>query len=65
MRDRMTYGGGSYIMLIKAITEANPECKENDDEGNGYTSNPTCMETYSPQGSYKCVETQELERDSS
>jgi hypothetical protein len=58
-----TYRCRRFIILVKAITAANPEPGENRREADYTESNPTCFNTYSPQGGYKCVDGKDLERD--
>ena len=57
----ITYGCGRFIILMKVITEANPESSVNTSEGDQSKSKPTCLNTYSPQSSYECVDSKYLE----
>jgi hypothetical protein len=59
----ITYGCRRFIILMEAITEANPEPNENIHEANHSKSDSTCSDTHLPQSDYERVDSKDLDRD--
>ena len=49
------------MIFIKVDSDANPENNENTSEANQSKSKPACLNTYSPQSGYECVDSEYLE----
>jgi hypothetical protein len=56
----MTYGCGSFIILVSASASADPNRNESASESYHAKGKATCLRTYTPQSRYKCVDRKAL-----
>ena len=57
-----TYGGRRFIILVNAITDANPECTKKPSDTNQAKGKATCPESYWPQSPNECVDSEDLKK---
>jgi hypothetical protein len=58
----LTYGCRHLKILVEAITEADPERRENTGEAHQTERKPTRFDPYTPHGRYRCVDSHYLGR---